>query len=261
MSCQNSAVLTRGFNHKLNSGDQLTGTIISLPTPAVTEAVSRIGYDWLWIDMEHGNFSLLDVENILRAKSPECAGVVRIPNNDDTWIKRVLELGADGIIVPQVKSKNEAEEAVRSSKYPPVGTRSVGLARAQCHGLESDEYLRTANEKLSVILQIEHRVGVANLDSILEVTGIDGIIIGPYDLSASFGKPGQIDDPEVLKAIETIRTKCMDKKIPHGIFTMSDDLGSKYLQEGFQLVCLGIDIQFLWSHAKSKLESMKVTRV
>lgn len=245
------------FKDRLKAGKPLIGTLISLGSTAVTEAVSRCGFDWLWIDMEHGPLSIEQVQHILQAKRGDCAALVRIPVNDETWIKRVLDLGADGIIVPQVKTAEEAQRAVSSSKYPPTGTRSVGMSRASGYGMDFAQYIREANDKLSVFLQIEHTEGVKNIDAILQIKGIDAIIIGPYDMSGSFGKLGQIQDPQVHEAIETVRKTCKAKGIPIGIFCLQPDLARTYLDQGYDLVNLGCDIHFLWSSAKSALDSIK----
>lgn len=245
------------FKERLKQGKPLIGTLISLGSTAVTEAVSRCGFDWLWIDMEHGPLSVEQVQHILQAKRGECASLVRIPVNDETWIKRVLDLGADGIIVPQVKTAEEAQRAVAAAKYPPAGIRSVGMSRASGYGMDFAVYIRDANEKTCVFLQIEHTDGVKNIDSILRVPGIDAIIIGPYDMSGSFGKLGQIQDDDVQNAIETVRKTCKAQGIPIGIFCLQPDLARKYLELGYQLINLGCDIHFLWSSAKQTLESVK----
>ncbi|HEY9731375.1 MAG TPA: aldolase/citrate lyase family protein [Drouetiella sp.] len=248
------------FKERLKQGKPLIGTLISLGASAVTEAISRCGFDWLWIDMEHGPLSVEQVQMILQAKRGECAALVRIPINDETWIKRVLDVGADGIIVPQVKTAEEAAKAVAACKYPPVGTRSVGMSRASGYGMDFAVYIRDANEKLCVFLQIEHVDGVKNIDSILKVPGIDAIIIGPYDMSGSFGKLGQIHDPEVQQAIDTVRKACKSKSIPIGIFCLQPDLAKKYIEQGYELINLGCDIHFLWSSAKASLESIKPSK-
>lgn len=245
------------FKERLKQGKPQIGTLISIATSSVTEAVSQCGFDWLWIDMEHGPLSIEQVQHILQARKGDCATLVRIPVNDETWIKRVLDLGADGIIVPQVKTPEEAARAVAASKYPPTGIRSVGMSRASSYGMDFDVYIRDANEKTAVFVQIEHRDGVENIDAILAVPGIDAIIIGPYDMSGSFGKLGQIQDLEVQNAIDTVRKACLAKSVPIGIFCLQPDLARFYLQQGYNLINLGCDIHFLWSAAKTALESIK----
>ncbi len=244
------------FKQRLNKGERLVGTILSLGLPSVAEMISQCGFDWLWIDMEHAPLSLEQVQQLLQAKSEACPAFVRIPANDEVWIKRVLDLGADGIIVPQVKTADEAQKAVAASKYPPTGIRSVGLARASNFGMNSAAYIEEANEKLLVLLQIEHHEGVKNLESILKTPGIDAIIIGPYDLSGSFGKLGQINDDEVQQAIAIIRKACEQHGMPLGIFALQPEHGKIYLSQGFKLIALGIDAHFMWTAAKASLESL-----
>jgi 2-keto-3-deoxy-L-rhamnonate aldolase RhmA len=247
------------FKNKLKQGKQLIGALVTLGLPIVPEMLSRCGFDWLWIDMEHGPLELSQVQGMLQAKGAECAALVRVPENSEVWIKRVLDLGADGIIVPQVKTAEEARRAVAYCKYPPTGTRSVGIARAQGFGMDFAEYLVNANEELLVLLQIEHVDGVKNIDQILQVPDIDGIIVGPYDLSGSLGKLGQVQDQRVQEAMSTVRQACLTKKMPLGIFALQVEHGKAYLNQGYQLLALGIDFHYLWSAAKSSLEACRTS--
>ena len=249
------------FKERLIQGKPLIGTLLTLGLPAVAESLSRCGFDWLWIDMEHAPLSLELTQQLLQAKSKECAAFVRIPVNDDVWIKHILDLGADGIIVPQVKTADEALKAVAASKYPPQGVRSVGIARAHGFGMDFAEYVQEANQKLMVILQIEHEQGVQNIESILQVSGVDAIIIGPYDLSGSFGKLGQINDPVVQDAIEVVHRACQRHKMPVGIFSLLPEQGRTYIRKGYQLLALGIDVHYMWSAARAAIESLEVETV
>ncbi|MBY0357572.1 MAG: hypothetical protein K2W82_06175 [Candidatus Obscuribacterales bacterium] len=182
---------------------------------------------------------------------------MRIPANDETWIKRVLDLGADGIIVPQVKTAKEAAFAISAAKYPPLGTRSVGIARAHGYGADFTTYINEANDRLTTIIQIEHIEAVHNIDAILKVAGIDAVIIGPYDLSGSMGKLGQVQDAEVQKAIQTVHNACKKHKIPVGIFALQAEQGKSYLAQGYELLALGIDSHLLMSAAKNSLSASK----
>jgi len=244
------------FKERLRQGKPLVGTLITLGLPAIAEMISRCGFDWLWIDMEHGTLSLEQAQQLLQAKKEHCAAFVRIPANDDVWIKRILDLGADGIIVPQVKTAEEAERAVAASKYPPSGTRSVGIARAHGFGMDFATYVQEANERIVVIVQIEHVEGVRNIEAILQTAGVDAVIIGPYDLSGSFGKLGQINDSEVQEAIATVHKACKQHEMPIGIFALQPEQGGGYLKQGYQLLALGIDAHYLWTAAKTGLESV-----
>ncbi|HIA52825.1 MAG TPA: hypothetical protein EYN91_12175 [Candidatus Melainabacteria bacterium] len=248
------------FKEKIKAGKTQIGTIVSLSPPAVTECLSNLGYDWLWIDLEHAPLSLEQVQAILAAKVPECAGLVRVPTNADEWIKRVLDIGADGIIVPHVSSKEDALRAVKSAKYPPFGERSFGAGRAHTYGIDATHHEK-ANELTCVIVQIEDRDAVKNIDEIISVEGVDGIIIGPYDLSGSFGKLGKVADSEVQTAIKSVLVACQKRKVPAGIFALLPEQAKDYLDAGFSLVAVGVDLHTLWTSAKEKLQELRGTGI
>lgn len=204
------------FKERMLNNQVLHGVIVTISSSSVSEVLSECGFDWLWIDMEHAPFSLREVQEMAQAKSKECAALVRIPVNTEEWIKRVLDLGVEGIIIPHVNTVEEAEQAVKASYYPPEGHRSVGPVRASQYGMDT-RYKQEANEKRLLFVQIEHREGVKNIQEIVQVAGLDGIIIGPYDLSGSYGKLGQIQDPEVSLAIERVLDTCKRFQKPIGI--------------------------------------------
>lgn len=253
---QEESRLHVNFRERLSSGKVLLGTIVSLSSPAVIDTLSRVGFDWLWLDMEHSPLSLEQIQTLLTAKTPYCAGLVRVPTNEDQWIKRVLDLGADGIIVPHVSSRADAEYAVRCAKYPPTGSRSFGAGRAHAYGIDA-AYQAMANDTVAVVVQIEDQEAVANIDEIISVKGIDAIIIGPYDLSGSFGKLGQLGDQEVQHAIDRVRRACAQKNFPAGIFALLPEQGRQYIDAGFRLVAVGADVHTLWSSAKQMLDGLK----
>lgn len=244
------------FKDKLKTGNAQIGTIVSLAAPAVTECLSNIGYDWLWIDLEHSPLSLEQVQAILTAKQPECAGLVRVPNNSDEWIKRVLDIGAEGVIIPHVSCREDAQRAVLSAKYPPMGERSFGAGRAHTYGMDAT-HQEKANEITCVVVQIEDREAVKNIDEIISVEGIDGIIIGPYDLSGSFGKLGKIGDADVQSAIKTVVEACKKRKVPAGIFALLPEQAKGYIDAGFTLVAVGVDLHTMWTAAKDKVHALK----
>ena len=212
------------FKQRLKNKELLIGTIVTLPSPEVAEILVGLGFDWLWVDMEHAPFSIREVQQIVRATGGRCPCVVRTPSADDVWIKRVLDTGAAGIIVPHVSTQEEARNIVRCCKYPPDGTRSVGVARAHGYGLSAKEYMDRANQDIAVILQIEDVEGVRNVESVATVNGVDAIVVGPYDLSGSMGRLGEVDDPDVKRNIEKVRVACTDAGLPVGIFGMTSTL-------------------------------------
>jgi 2-keto-3-deoxy-L-rhamnonate aldolase RhmA len=244
------------FKDRILNNETLHGMIVTMNLPSVTEVLSGCGLDWLWIDMEHAPLSLMDVQLMAQAKSQTCAALVRIPANTDQWIKQVLDLGVEGIIIPHVNTKEEVERAASASYYPPEGTRSSGMARAGLYGIDAN-YKGQANAKRLLFIQIEHKDGVKNVEEIAQVPGLDGIIIGPYDLSGSYGKLGLIHDPEVLEAIETVLNTCKRFQKPVGIFAKHIQDAKKYLSQGFQLIATGVDVHYLWSATKETIDQMK----
>ncbi len=249
--------MEKSFKSKLKNKQTLIGTIITLPAPNIAEIYSQLDYDWLWIDMEHSSLSLETTQNIIQASNSKCACLVRSPDNDPIWIKRILDTGCDGIIIPQINTATEAKQAVAACKYPPEGIRSVGISRGQNYGLNLQEYLETANQNITIVLQIEHIEAVNNIDAILDVSGFDAILIGPFDLSASMGIIGQVDRPEVIEAINTVKKACLQKNIVCGIFASNSQKAIAAKQEGFSLICVGIDIVSLWKTARSTLAEIK----
>src|SRR5438034_6557806 len=171
------------FKTRIANQELLIGHLLTLGSSDLAEIASLCGFDWLWIDLEHAPTSLSQVQRMIQAIGGRAGAVIRVPWNDAVWIKRALEVGCDGIIIPQIRTVAEAAAAVRACYYPPVGDRSVGISRAQKYGMELDQYLERANDEIAVILQIEHRDAVEHIDEILDVAGFDAILVGPYDLS------------------------------------------------------------------------------
>jgi 2-keto-3-deoxy-L-rhamnonate aldolase RhmA len=236
------------FRQRVNAGERLIGTIVSLADPSVSEIMLQAGFDWLWIDGEH---SALDISTIqlLAQAAGDSPVMVRVPAIDEAWVKKTLEAGVDGVVFPLVNTPELAERAVALSKYPPLGQRSVGVARAQGYGASTDEYLRTANERLCTMVQIEHYKGVENLESILAVPGVDAVLVGPLDLSASMGKPGHFDDPNIRSTIEYVRQTCSEAAMPVGIFCGTAERARMALEQGYNFVVAGVDAMLLQAAA------------
>ena len=236
----------------------LIGTIFSMGAPQVAEMISSSGFDWVMIDMEHSTLSLDSVQVALQILGSNILKIVRVPGNDEIWIKRVLDTGCDGILVPMVNSFEDALKVVRYSKYPTLGKRSVGVARAHKFGSTFTEYVNNANDDQIVMIQIEHKDGVKNIDSILTVKGIDSIFIGPYDLSASMGYMGQVDHPEVRAAIDLIKMKCKKAGIPFGIFGSTPESLEKDMADGCTFPLCGVDSSILSGSYKELAHSLKI---
>jgi 2-dehydro-3-deoxyglucarate aldolase/4-hydroxy-2-oxoheptanedioate aldolase len=232
------------FSDRLRAGETLVGTLVSVPSPELAEALSLAGLDWLFIDMEHGSFDRSDVVRALQAIRPPCAGVVRVPAAAEAWLKAALDSGAHGVIVPHVNSVAMARELVHWSKYPPQGARSVGIARAHGYGLHFAEAMRSANDRVAVIAQIEHIDAVHDIDAIAAVDGLDALFVGPYDLSASMGLTGQTDHPDVQAAIERVTAACRGKR-PLGIFGATPEAVRPHRDAGYSLLAVGMDLMHL----------------
>lgn len=225
--------------------------------PAIAEIMARAGFDWLAVDLEHSVITIREAEELLRVI--ELCGVVplvRISANDTVQIKRVMDAGAHGVIVPMVNSAAQAEQAVTAVYYPPRGRRGVGLARAQGYGDNFQGYREWLPRGAVVIIQVEHIQAVENLQEILAVDGVDGFIVGPYDLSGSLGIPGDWTHPELVAALARIReTGGASGKAP-GIHIIEPDpeAALQALAEGYRLVAYSLDIRLLDRACRQGLE-------
>lgn len=245
------------FRKRLLRGDRLNGTIVSLGSPSVAEVLARAGFDWLFIDGEHGPLSVGDIQLLLQAAQPHCPCVVRVAANDGVHIRQVLDAGADGIIAPLVNDAETAARVVAWAKYPPMGKRSVGIARAHEYGAAFSGYVARANDDVAVIIQVEHIDAVANISSILDVPGIDAVFIGPYDLSTSMGKPGRIDDADVQEQIEIVRQACLASQMQLGIFGVDAAAVQSAIKAGFRLITVSMDTLMLIQSSQAVLAALK----
>ncbi|MBO0698107.1 MAG: hypothetical protein J2P46_06920 [Zavarzinella sp.] len=245
------------FRTRVRRRDLLIAPLLTLGSPEVAELFTLLGFDWVWIDLEHTPLSLERTQQLVQAVAGRAGTVVRVPWNDPVNIKRVLDLGCDGVIVPQVKTAEEARQAVAAAKYPPAGVRSVGIARAQQYGMTLQEYVLGANERVTVILQIEHIDAVPHMREILAVQDVDAIIFGPYDLSASMGRPGQIHHPDVAAVIADLAQACNDRGMPWGAFAPDAAAAKVHQARGATLIVLGTDTMHLWKGAKTALAGVR----
>ncbi|MGD0784023.1 MAG: aldolase/citrate lyase family protein, partial [Candidatus Aminicenantales bacterium] len=172
-------------------------------------------------------------------------------------IGKALDTGADGLIFPHVNSAAEARECVRAAQYPPEGARSVGIARAQAYGARLADAVAGENKRLTLIAQIEHIRAVRNIEEILETAGLDGVFIGPYDLSGSLGLPGRVQDPAVVEAIEIVRTAARKFGIPAGLFAGGIEAARTALDKGFEFVCVATDTLLFADAARRTLQALR----
>jgi len=192
--------MSSSFRTRLRSGERLIAPLVTLNSPAAVELLSEVGFDWLFIDAEHSPLDTAQMQALMQAAAPTPC-VVRLSASDEMHVKRALDIGAAGIIAPQVNSVEHAQRIVQYAKYAPAGQRGMGIARAHRYGLRVREYLQNANDDTAVIVQAEHRDAVAQIEEIVRVEGVDGVLIGPYDLSASLGRPGNVDHADVRECV------------------------------------------------------------
>lgn len=248
--------MTHQFRTRLVNGDLLIGTVVTLGCPEVAEVLAGAGFDWLFIDAEHSPLEARDMQSLLQGAGPKTPCVVRLPSGEQVPIKKALDIGAAGIIAPQVNSAEQAKSVVRFSKYPPLGARGVGIGRAHGYGLGFQEYVDAANENIAVIVQAEHVDAVDNIDAIVSVPGVDGVLVGPYDLSASLGRLGQVDHPEVTGAIDQVTRACREAGVRLGIFGASPDAVKPYIEQGFTLIAVAGDTLMLGQAAQRVLAEL-----
>ena len=239
------------FKKRLTAGERLTGTILTLPAPELAEIAAGAGFDWLFLDMEHGLLDIAGAQRMVQAAGA-CPCLIRVPVNEPVWIKKAMDIGSAGLIFPNIKSAEEAARAVREAKYPPEGVRSVGIGRAHGYGARFAEYVASANLDTILVAQVEHIDGVGNIDDILGTPGVDAVFVGPFDLSASMGKPGRTGDTDVRGAIAAVRKACAARGVPAGIFAPDVGAARAALGEGFSFVCVGMDVT-LYSGLASRL--------
>ncbi len=245
------------FKQRLKAGGPLVGTVVTLASTEMMEIFCRAGFDWLFLDLEHSALSIRDAQLLLQAADRTVACLVRVPASDAVWIKKALDIGAAGIIVPQVLTAEHARQAVAACRYPPRGVRSVGIARAHGYGAGFADYVASANARIVTVVQIEHIDAVANIADILSVPGIDCLFVGPYDLSASMGKLGQVSDPDVQQAMSTVRQHAMRAGIPLGIFGATVEAVQPFVDRGYTLIAVGIDTLMMTAAARGIVKSVK----
>ncbi|MGK5091531.1 aldolase/citrate lyase family protein [Deltaproteobacteria bacterium TL4] len=243
----------KALKNKLRTRKKVTACWTSIGHPSITEIFARTGSDFLGIDIEHSTISQEQSQRIIAAC--QANGIVclpRIASHNGEMIKRLLDSGADGLIVPMVSTPEEVEQIIQWSKYTPVGNRSYGIARGQGYGFDFEEHITTWNESSIIIIQIESIQGVENIDKLLGYEEIDGAMIGPYDLSGTLKVPGQLDHPLVVAAGKKVMDACV--KYGKSCGTQDPDPSQKTIEEkfqnGFTFVVLGSDIFLMWKWAE-----------
>jgi 4-hydroxy-2-oxoheptanedioate aldolase len=239
-------IMTARLKARLKAGEKLLGTWAMTESADTVEVMALAGVDFILIDHEHGQSILPDAIAQLRAmRVTDCPGIVRVPWNDFVYIKRLLDAGVPGIMVPQVNTVEEAKAAVAACRYPPAGNRgAAGGTRATAYGLDQGYYDR-ANTDTLVIVQVETPQAVENAAAIAAVDGVDVVFIGPRDLSASIGKLNKMDDPELRALIAKCEQAVFKSGKGLGTVAASGALAKKYFDQGYSMIISGSDVTHL----------------
>jgi 2-keto-3-deoxy-L-rhamnonate aldolase RhmA len=246
------------FREKIKRKHVCIGAGITFYDPSVTEAFGDL-LDFVWIDMEHNALTLEAVQgHIMAAQSGDTTAIVRVPSHDPGLIKTVLDIGADGIIAPNVRTVEEARKLVQACRYPPDGIRGFGPRRASNYGrLIGPTYCKTANESVLAIAQIEHIDAVRDIDRILAVPGLDTVVLGPYDLSGSMGCMGNLKGPEVVQAMETVIAKARAAKFPVGAGSGDPKDLEYWIEQGVDWILTATDYVFMLNAANEAVETIR----
>jgi 2-keto-3-deoxy-L-rhamnonate aldolase RhmA len=252
--------LSSKLKQALASREPTLGTWLSIGHTAVAEVVCQAGFDWVVVDMEHSATTSAQMLRLIQVIDLSgLPALVRVGANEPLPIKQAMDAGAAGVIVPMVNSAEDARRAVASVKYPTEGSRGVGLSRAQGWGFGFDEYVKALASDSVVIAQIEHIDAIRDLEAILAMPGIDGTLIGPYDLSGSLGFPGQFDRPEVRAALERYESVCHAAGKPLGAHSVQPDAGEarSHIERGYTFLAVGVDFLYLGRKCRDVLGELR----
>lgn len=242
---------------RLKKGEPVYGVGLTIGHPDVAEIIGQLGFDWAFIDTEHAPLEVGGVQRLLQAmSSSNIVPIVRVAWNDVVMIKRALDVGAYGVIVPWVNTREDAIRAVQAVKYPPEGLRGYGPRRAS---LADPDYAETANEEILVCVQIETQQAIENIDEILSVEGVDATMIGPYDLSMSLGVFRQWEAPKFKLAVKKILESSIRHNVAPGILALDDV--EKRVKEGFRFLFVAIDTALLRDGGTGVMSRCRAIRV
>lgn len=250
------------LKQKLIDDGYVVGSWINSASSIAAELMATAGFDFLTVDVEHSAIDLPGSQQLfqaIRSGKPECAALVRLAGNSYTETKRYLDAGAQGVIAPFINTRQQALDLVQSVKYPPSGLRGVGFCRANSYGLNLQESVATSNDESFVCVQIEHADALQNLDEILSVDGVDAVMIGPYDLSASLGITAQFDHPEMIAATAKVLAACQRYDVVPGIHVVQpnpEEVRMRYGQ-GYRFIAYSLDITMLLNACQEGLEQIR----
>lgn len=252
--------MPKSLKKRLKKRELTIGSWLQIGSPIVAEIMAQAGFDWLVVDMEHSAISIDNAQTLIQVIDlAGCVPLVRLSSNDPTLIKRVMDAGSHGIIVPNVNSANDAVAAVKAVRYSPDGTRGVGLWRAQGYGFDFDKYKQWQASETLVIVQIEHIEAVNNFEAILNIDGVNGFIIGPYDLSASLGIPGEFEHPDFRAVLDKIHHISREMDVMMGTHVVMPDVSAvkQRIEEGYRLIAFSTDTLFLGQSCRSGLRALR----
>jgi 2-dehydro-3-deoxyglucarate aldolase len=249
-----------GFNARLRRGEVLIGSWLCLGSAGTAEVIASADFDWMVVDLEHSATTLGDAQDALRVLSAaRMPALIRVSQNDPIEIRRVMDMGAEGVVVPMVTCRADAERAISAVHYPPAGTRGVGLCRANRYGVDFEDYFRNRSQAASVVVQIEDQEAIRNLEEILTTPGVCASMVGPYDLSASLGSPGDFSTDVFTSAMATYRRVSEKVGVPTGIHVVQPDPEAvdKAIAEGHRFIAMGTDFMFLRDSVDRVLSNLK----
>ena len=244
----------------LQDGKVVFGPFMKFTDPAAVEIMGFAGFDFVIIDAEHGPISMENAQNMIRAaESVNITPIIRVGNNEESFILRALDIGAQGIEIPQINSKPDAVRAVKSVKYSPKGERGVCryVRAANYSSMDKFKYFESVNKETIIIVHIEGVEGINNLDGILSVSGIDVIFIGPYDLSQSLGIPGQVNNSLVVEKMKEVVLKCKQNKVAVGTFADDVETAKFWVSLGVQYMSFSVDVGILYNASKNIISKLK----
>ena len=244
----------------LRDGGSALGAWVMIGHPTIAEIYAGEGFDWICVDMEHTSTDICMFHELaLAVKGTGCDILARLHSCDPVQAKQVLDAGANGIIVPSVNSKQQAQQAVAIAKFPPEGIRGSSLCRATDFGRNFRQYFDSHNENVLVVIMLEHIDAAGNIDEILSVPGIDATFIGPYDLSASMGISGQLDHPDLIATQKKLFEACQRHNIPAGfhVVPLDNQLVQKRIKEGYRFIACGLDTEFIMQGCRTMLKGVR----
>jgi len=235
------------------------GPVLGLNATGICEIIGHAGFDYCLIDLEHGAINLETAENMVRAaETAGIASIIRVAHNRPELISQVLDLGATGVHIPTISTRKEAEDAVRASKFSPLGERGVHPAvRAARYSADQPIYFNKANKETIVVLAIEGTKGVDNIGEILKVRGIDAIFVGPYDLSQSMGVVGQVTHPKVVEKVREIISLSKKADVAVGVFTDTPEGAKEWVKQGVLYCCMGLVAKMLFQACSEYIKRVR----